>query len=298
MISPSWVDIGTQLCEPGIEYVESAEDLQLMAGQNGFGHLLCLPNTDPPIDNRALIQYVNGFNSSSKPVLYVFGAASQAIEGKDISEYFDLHSGHCKGFSDGLEPLAQAGVMLRALEYAKPLQLPIVNHPFDKTLAPQGQIDEGPLSVLMGISGIPVLSEAIMLHRDIELLTYSQSTYHCLNVSCSESVSLIAKAKEQGLRITASVPAMNLAETSNAVKNFDANFKVDPPLRNEENRTSLQQAVLSDILDCITVNHRPVIRRTKKNWNFRKLLLEHLVSPHFYIISTKHFQLNLPGIES
>ena len=264
MISPSWVDVGTQLCEPGMEYVESAEELQLVAGRNGFGHLLCLPNTNPPIDNRALAQFVHGCNTPGQPRLYVFGAASQNIDGKDISEYFDLHNIHCKGFSDGLHPIVESGVMLRAMEYAKPLQLPIVNHPFDVSLTPQGQIDEGALSVLMGMPGMPVLAETIMLHRDIELLDYSKSFYHCLNISCSDSVDLISRAKQKGLQITSSAPAINLAESSEAVRNFDSHFKLDPPLRSEAHRQALIRAVQQGIIDCITVNHRPVVEEQKK----------------------------------
>ncbi|MFN7115611.1 MAG: dihydroorotase, partial [Saprospiraceae bacterium] len=174
------------------------------------------------------------------------------------TEILDMYAAGAIAFSDGKKSIQHSGLILRALQYVQAFDGVIINHPSDKAIAADGQMHEGFVSTSLGLKGIPSLAEALMLERDLHLLEYTGSRLHVANVSTAGAVELIREAKAKGLRVTASVPVLNLLFTDEAVAEFDVNYKVLPPLRQAPDRDALIQGLLDGTIDCITSNHTPI----------------------------------------
>jgi dihydroorotase len=181
-----------------------------------------------------------------------------------MAEIIDMHHAGALAFTDGKKPIQNAGVLLRSLEYVKAFGGLIVNHPHQSGVSPDGLIHEGTVSVSLGLRGLPDVMEVLMLKRDIDLLRYSASRLHVLNISSKDCLPIIAEAKAEGLDLTCSVPALNLEAPVDRVEDFNANYKVLPPLRSDKNRLALIEAVKDGTIDFITANHRPVDVEAKK----------------------------------
>ena len=257
-ISPGWMDIATWIGDPGLEHVETIGTASQSASKGGYTSLAMMPNTSPVIDSKSSIEYIRNRSTSLLTHIIPLGCVSQRSEGIELAELVDMHQAGAVGFSDGKLPIQNTGLLLKALEYVKIFSGIILNHPHTHDLAPEGFIHEGDVSVALGLRGIPTLSEVLMLKRDIDLLRYTGSRLHVLNVSTAAGVEQIRMAKTEGLSITCSTPALNLLCTDEQVATFDSNYKVLPPLRSRRDQKALRKGLTDGTIDCITSNHRPV----------------------------------------
>lgn len=255
--SIGWMDIGTQVCDPGLEHREDLESVAEAAAAGGYTAIACFPNTNPTIHNKSQVKYLIKNTTGGVVDFLPVGAVTTDCNGKDITEIYDMKNSGAVAFSDGKKPLADNGMMLRALQYVKPFDGVIINHPHDIPTAHSGQMHEGYTSTTLGLKGIPSISEELMIFRDLQLLEYSDSRLHIHNVSTANAVKLIKDAKKKGLKVTASVAALNLAYQEDALADFDTNMKVLPPLRESKDTKALVKGLKDGTIDCITSNHVP-----------------------------------------
>ena len=262
--SIGWMDIGIFVGEPGFEHREDFNSVKRAAAKGGFTSLASLPNTDPVIDNKAQVEFVKNQNRNTAVIINPLGAISVGCNGQDLAELYDMHACGAVAFTDGQKPVQSSGLMLRALQYAKAFDGLMINASNDRSISSGGQINEGALSISLGLKGIPHLSEELMVQRDIELTEYADSKMHISNISTAGSVELIRKAKKKGIRISASVPIFNLLYEEKEMEDFDANFKVWPPLRTNKDRKALKKGLLDGTIDFISSNHTPLESDMKK----------------------------------
>ncbi len=263
-VSPGWCDIGSQIGEPGFEHREDIQSVAHAAISGGYTTLACFPNTDPVLDTKSTVEYVQKRSDYTGVKILPIGAITKGAAGKDISEMQDMHSAGAVSFSDGRNALAHTGIMQLALQYVKSFDGVIINRPFDRLLAPNGQMHESLVSTSLGMRGLPVVSERIMLERDILILEYTESRLHTFGISSAESVKLIKAALKSDYRISCSVPALNLLFTDEELSDFDTNFKVMPPLRESKDRKALIKGVLEGTIQSICSNHEPLEEECKK----------------------------------
>ncbi len=261
--SIGWMDVGVQVGEPGYEHREDLESVTAAAAAGGFTAIACQPNTNPIIHSKSEVQYL--LNNTQKNIVdfYPIGALSHGCEGKDISEMYDMHHAGAIAFSDGKHPVQNAGLMMRALQYVKAFEGIIINEALDASIVDNGQMNEGKQSTSMGMKGIPHLAEDLMVQRDIYLTEYTESRLHIPNVSTAVSVDLIRQAKAKGIQVTASTAALNLAFEDTVLDDFDANFKVLPPLREADDITALKAGLKDGTIDFVTSNHVPLEEEAK-----------------------------------
>ncbi len=257
-ISPGWIDVGTYIGDPGMEQVETLESASYAGSRGGYTTLVMLPNTLPVIDTKSGIEYIRAKQTRLVTHILPMGALSRGCKGIELAELIDLHKNGAVATTDGLQSVQNPGLLLRALEYVKIFGGLILNHPSTAGIVSEGLMHEGPVSVSLGLRGFPAISEELMIKRDIDLVRYSKSRLHFLNISTAKAVELIRQAKEEGLRISASVAALNLLCTDEELLRFDANYKVIPPLRSEDDRKALLKGVRDGTIDLVTSNHRPV----------------------------------------
>ncbi len=261
-VSPGFMDVGTQIGDPGFEHKEDLQSAARAAAAGGYTAVACTPNTHPVIDTKSEVLYIR--NQQSLVDFYPIGAVSAACEGKEITEMYDMREAGAIAFSDGHKSLNDSGLMMRSLLYVKPFDGVIINQALDPNLAHSGQVHEGAVSTSLGMKGIPSLAEELMLQRDLYLLEYTNSRLHVANVSCARSVELIRQAKKRGLRVTASVNPMNLAFDDTALMDFDTNMKVMPPLREKSDIKALKKGLKDGTIDFIGSNHTPEDEEGKK----------------------------------
>jgi dihydroorotase len=257
-VAPGLVDIHVHLREPGFEYKETIETGANAAVAGGVTSVVAMPNTDPPPDTAAAVL---GFVSRAKNVachVYTVGSITQGRAGTELSEMADLVAAGVVGFSDDGSAVRNSRVLLNAMEYARPLGKPILSHCEDPDLAEGGQMHEGMVSAELGISGMPAIAEALGVIRDIALAEYSKAHLHVCHVSTAQSVEAIRSAKKSGAtRITAETAPHYLALTDDAVRAFDSNTKMNPPLRTRADQDALREGLKDGTIDALATDHAP-----------------------------------------
>ena len=256
-VSPGWVDVFADYREPGFEHKETIHSGLAAAAAGGFTDVFAAPNTQPALSTKSIIQFILQKANGNVVGLHPIGAATQNTDGKDLAEMLDMRANGAVAFSDGWKPVQHANLMMKALEYVKAFHGTVIQIPVDASLASGGLMNEGVVSTGLGMAGIPVLAESIMVHRDIELLRYTGSKLHITGVSTGESIEMIRKAKTEGLAITCSVTPYHLALTDESLTGYDSAFKVSPPLRSEADRMALIAGLNDGTIDCIATHHRP-----------------------------------------
>ena len=256
-VSPGWVDVFAHFPDPGYEYKETLETGSLAAASGGYTDVFLLPNTSPCIHNKAGVEYIVQRTKIHPVNLHPIAAITRDTEGKDLAEMYDMGISGAVAYSDGLNSLQSPGVMLKALQYVQAVSKTIIQLPDDKSVNPAGLMNEGIVSTQLGLPGRPAIAEELMIARDIELLKYTGSKLHITGVSTRKSVELIRKAKDDGLDISCSVTPYHIFFTENDLKSYDTNLKVNPPLRSEDDRAALRQAILDGTVDCIASHHIP-----------------------------------------
>lgn len=256
-VSPGWVDIFADYCEPGFEHKETIASGLRAAAAGGFTEVFAVPNTEPAVSSKAQVSFIRSQSAGHTSLLHPIGSISAGLEGKNLAEMLDMQSAGAIAFSDGWKPVQQANLMLKALEYVKAFDGTLIQIPQDSSLSSGGLMHEGPESTKLGMPGIPTISETLMLYRDIELLRYSGSRLHVTGISSAESVDMIRKAKKEGLRISCSVTPYHLVLNDQILRSYDAAYKVTPPIRSEQDRKALVKGLKDGTIDCISSHHRP-----------------------------------------
>ncbi len=257
-VSIGWMDVGTQIGEPGFEHRETIRTVSHAAALGGFTALAPFPNTLPVIDNKADVEFLKKRFQNELVSVFPIAAVSTGAEGKELAELLDLSHAGAVAFSDGAHGIDRDKLLLLALQYLKSNDGLIIDNVTNKNITPGATINEGKISVMLGLTGLPVVAEQIRVFRNISLSEYTDSKCLLHNISSALSTSLIRKAKQKGSKIYASVPVLNLAYTEEENLNFDAHWKLMPPLRTGRDRNALIQALIHGTIDLVVSNHVPV----------------------------------------
>jgi dihydroorotase len=259
IVSPAFVDLHVHFREPGGEESETIESGSRAAAVGGYAAVCPMPNTDPPADGAEVVEYVWRRGREVGLVdTYPIGSVSAGREGLRLAELREMHRSQAQVrlFSDDGDPIPTAALMRRALEYVKAFDGVIIEHAEDPSLR-GGHMHEGRVSTLLGLSGLAAQSEEICVLRDLVLAKMTGSRLHVAHVSTSGAVEAIRRAKEEDVRVTCEVTPHHLALTDEAVRDFDASFKVAPPLRSSEHMDALKRAVADGVVDAIATDHAP-----------------------------------------
>jgi len=256
-VSPGWFDLGTQVCDPGIEHREDLKTALAAAAAGGFTAIAPFPNTLPAVHSKAEVLYWKHKAAGHSVGLHPIGAVSTGTVGKDLAELYDMYASGAVAFADGPGGIHDTGLMLRALLYVQSFDGLVIDQPMDKWLAQGGQMHEGLVSTGMGVRGISSLAEVLAVQRDLSLLEYAGGRLHLYGLSTAEGVELVRQAKRKGLAVTASAPIVNACFTDSVMSGFESNWKVLPPLREASDRAALLAGISDGTLDCLTSNHVP-----------------------------------------
>ena len=257
-VVPGLIDIHVHFRDPGYEYKETIETGLAAAAAGGFTQVCCMANTLPVNDTGAITFYmVEKAKKVEGPLLHPVGAITKGQKGEGLAEIGDMVDQGAVAISDDGNPVMNSEVMRRAMEYASHFGIPVVDHCEDKNLSAGGSIHEGEVSARLGIKGIPAASEEVMVARDLCLARQTGTHIHIQHLSSRGSVELIKWAKELGIHVTCEVAPHHLALTHNAVESYDTSTKVNPPLRTEEDRQALIEALAQGIIDCVASDHAP-----------------------------------------
>lgn len=258
IVSPGLVDMHVQLREPGSEEDETIETGTAAALAGGFTSIACIPNTDPPLDTQAGVEFVHQKAMRANHChVFVLACVSKNREGKELAEIGSLVEGGAVGFTDAERPIHNAELLRRALEYCLMFDKPILNHPENLELSQGGIMHEGRTSMVLGLPGMPLEAEDVMTSRDLRLAESTGGRLHLMNISSGNSVELIRRAKARGVRVTAEVCAPHFSLTDDKLRSFDANYKVNPPLRSEEHVRACIEGLADGSIDVIASGHAP-----------------------------------------
>lgn len=256
-LSPGWMETRAHFRDPGEEYKQGIANGLDAAAAGGFTRVAVLPSTEPPVDNRAAVEYVLRTADGHAVRALPLGALSKGLKGEQLAEHFDMLRAGAVAICDDQLPVRNTRLMLLALQYALNFDGRVITFPQDPDLAVHGQMHEGHMSVRLGLRGIPAMAESIALARDLMLLEYTGSRLHVATVSTAGGVELIRQAKAKKLRVTASVAAHNLLLDDGCLRGFDTHYKTVPPLRDMEHVNALREGVKDGTIDTITSDHRP-----------------------------------------
>ena len=263
-ISQGWLDSSVCFGEPGLEERETIENGSLTACLSGFTDIILNSNTLPVIDSKADVIYVKSKNKNNALKIHPLGALTVKSEGSEMAELHEMFDSGAVGFYDYKTSVKNPNLLKTALQYVQHFDGLIMTFPFEKSICQNGQMNEGEISTLYGLEGIPSLSEEITLERDLKILEYTGGKLFIPTISTTKSVELIKNAKRKGLQIMTSVSINNIFFNEEKLINFDTRFKILPPLRSEEDRLILVNALSEGIIDFCTSDHCPIDIDNKK----------------------------------
>jgi dihydroorotase len=258
VVCPGFIDIHVHLREPGYEYKETVATGTKAAAAGGFTAVACMANTHPVNDNGSVTDYILAKARSEGFVrVYPIGAVTRGLEGKELAELAELAEAGCVAYSDDGHPIMNAEVLRRAMEYTLPFGLPIISHAEDAHLVQGGVMNEGVVSTELGLGGRPATAEEVMVARDCCLAELTGAHVHVAHISTAGAVRLVKEAKARGIRVTAEVTPHHLLLTEEAVRGYDPNTKMNPPLRTKRDQEALLEALADGTIDCIATDHAP-----------------------------------------
>lgn len=263
-IMPGCVDLHVHLREPGEEWKETVQTGSEAAVLGGYTSICCMPNTKPANDSAEVTRFIleKAKVAGAARVLPI-GAISIERKGKQLAPYSELAKAGCVAFSDDGDPVVDAGLMRRALEWCLMLGLPLACHEEDRNLSCGGCMNESPLSLRMGLKGFPGVAEDVMIARDIELARFTKGKVHICHVSTARGVELIRRAKNDGIAITCEVAPHHLVLGEESVSSYDTNYKMMPPLKDNEDIKGLFAGLADGTIDAIASDHAPHDRDSK-----------------------------------
>ncbi len=256
-VSPGWMDLFADFADPGYEYRETLTSGASSAAAGGYTDVCVVPNTQPAIDQKSVVEYVIHKAGSLPVSIYPLGSITRGAAGKELAEMYDMKLSGAVAFSDGTHTLQSAGILLKALQYIKSFDGVLIQIPDDPSISPNGLMNEGITSTQMGISGRPDIAEEIAVAGQIKLAAYAESNLHFTGISTEASLKLIKDAKQKKWGITCSVTPYHLFFCDEDITTYNSNLKVNPPLRNKKDRKALQKALTDGLIDCIASHHIP-----------------------------------------
>jgi len=265
MVLPGLIDIHVHFREPGQEHKETIETGILSAAKGGFTTVMCMPNTIPVMDNRSIAELII---SEARRVgsinVFPIGAITKEQNNEELTDMFELKGAGCAALSDDGKCVTNSHLMRLAMEYAKMVDIPLIQHCEDHVLSCGSVMNEGINSTMLGVKGDPGLSESIIVARDIELADYLDTRIHFAHMSLKRSVELIREAKARGIKVTAEVTPHHFTLTDDELKDFNTCAKVNPPLRTQEDVDALRAALKDGTIDCIATDHAPHAKEDKE----------------------------------
>jgi dihydroorotase len=255
---PGFVDPHVHLRTPGQEYKEDRETGTAAAAAGGFCAVIAMPNTDPVVDDAAILRSLTeGARRQAHIPVGFLAAITKDLNGRELTEMAELRDAGALGFTDDGKPVVSAGTLRKALQYQRLTGGVIALHEEDPELSRDGVMHEGAVSARLGIAGIPSLSESTMVARDSALAAYEGARVHFQHLSCVESIDALNHAKAGGAHVSAEVCPHHLTLTDDIVRTLDSRFKMNPPLRTETDRRALVDALRSGLIDCVATDHAP-----------------------------------------
>jgi dihydroorotase len=264
IVLPGLIDMHVHLREPGFEFKETIGTGTMAAVKGGFTTVCCMPNTYPVNDNASVTEFIKRKASQEGYCTVLpIGAITKGQKGEELAEIGTMRNEGCIAFSDDGQPVMNSMIMRRALEYSKAFNVPVISHSEDATLSEGGVMNEGLMSLTLGLKGIPAEAEQIMIFRDILLAELTGGKLHIAHVSTEGSVKLIRNAKRRGVNVTAETCPHYFTLTEDAVKDYDTNAKMNPPLRTERDIEAIKEGLRDGTIDVIATDHAPHHRDEK-----------------------------------
>jgi dihydroorotase len=264
IVAPGLVDMHVHLREPGREEDETIETGTRAALAGGFTSVACIPNTEPPIDTQAAVEFIHQKAARADTCnVFVVACVSRGREGKELAEIGRLVEAGAVAFSDDGAPVYDAELMRRALEYCRMFDKPILAHEEVLELSRGGVMNEGLVSLMLGLPGMPAAAEDVMIGRDIALAEATSGRVHVMHVSTAGGVALIRDAKRRGARVTAEACPHHFTLTDESLRGFDSNYKMSPPLRTAADVEAIIEGLVDGTIDCIATDHAPHAREKK-----------------------------------
>ncbi len=258
VVAPGLIDLHVHLREPGQEELETVATGAMAAAAGGFTAVCAMPNTDPVTDNQAAVGFVvRQAIRAAKARVYPIGAISLGQKGQQLAEFGEMVGAGAVAVSDDGRPVVSSHLMRTALEYARTFGIPVADHCEDPTLSAGGSMHEGLVSTRLGLKGIPAAAEEIMVARDILLAELTGGHVHLCHMSTRGSVELIRRAKERSITVTAEATPHHFALTHDRVGDYDTNAKMNPPLREPEDREAIREGLRDGTIDVIATDHAP-----------------------------------------
>jgi dihydroorotase len=258
VVCPGFVDLHVHLREPGREDIETIATGTRAAARGGFTSVCCMANTTPVNDNQSVTDFIlDRARRDGAAHVFPIGAITKGQRGEELAEIGELVGAGCIAISDDGQPVMNAEVMRRALEYSTLFRVPVIQHAEDTHLTGKGVMHEGRVSTELGFKGIPAASESVIVARDLLLAELTGGHYHVAHVSTAEAVQLVREAKRKGLPVTCEAAPHHFALSDEAVKSFDTNTKMSPPLRSARHVEAVKAGLADGTIDAIATDHAP-----------------------------------------
>jgi len=258
IVAPGFIDMHVHLREPGHEYKETIASGAAAAVAGGFTTVCAMPNTNPVNDNAAVTRFViEQAQRAGLANVFPVGAISKNSEGSELAEMGEMKDAGIVAVSDDGRPIPTAGMMRRAMEYAHGFDLPVIDHCEDKSLARGGVMHEGHWSLVLGLRGIPAAAEAVDAERDCLLAELTGARVHLAHISTRKAIEAVARAKENGARVTCEVAPHHWTLSDEAVQDYDTNTKMSPPLRSQDHVEAILEGLRNGTIDAIASDHAP-----------------------------------------
>lgn len=258
LVTPGLVDMHVHLREPGQEYKEDIESGTRAAAVGGVTSVACMPNTDPVADNESVISYIKTkAKEAGYANVYPIGAISKGLKGKELAEIGMMRFAGAVAVSDDGHPVEDSGLMQRALIYADMFDIPVISHCEELSIAGEGTMNEGDVATELGLKGISRAAEEVMVARDIIVAEAEHKRIHIAHVSTRGSVELVRQAKKRGVRVTCETCPHYFSLTEEAVRGYDTNAKMNPPLRTADDVEAIKEGLKDGTIDCIVTDHAP-----------------------------------------
>jgi len=257
-LTPGFIDMHVHLRDPGMTHKETIETGARLAANSGFTTIVAMPNTEPVVDNAQVVSYVRvqGRKAGAARVLTT-GAITVGQKGEQLAPMIEMHEAGCVGFTDDGRPVMNAALMRHALEYAKTTGLKVISHAEDLTMSASGHMNEGHVSCLLGIGGIPSAAEEVCIARDLILQELTKGSLHIAHVSTAGGIQMIREAKKRGNAVSCEVTPHHFSLTDEMILNYRTNAKMNPPLRSQSDIDALIEAMVDGTIDCIATDHAP-----------------------------------------
>ncbi len=263
-VSLGWMDMRVTTGDPGHEYKEDLNSACNAAMQGGFTAIAVLPNTHPPMQTKESVEYIKSKTREKLVDVYPVAALTINNKGEELTEILDMNASGAVAFSDGVKPIWHSDLLLRALLYMQPIHAQLIVHAEDKYLSHGGQMNEGKTSTMLGLKGIPKLSEQIIVERDLSIVEYTGGKIHFAHISSPKSLELIKEAKKKGLKVTCDIASYQLVLDDTLLTSFDTNLKVNPPLRSKRDIDVFWKYLTDGTIDVIVSDHIPQDTESKQ----------------------------------